>query len=275
MPELPEVRTVANFLDKKVSNLNIVKGECFFSKMIWRNSLNEFMQSIINQKIIKVFNYGKYLLFQLPNKMIISHLRMEGKWSVTSKEIHIYNKNHLRFQFKLSDGNYLKYYDSRKFGTLEVWDNEDYIKMSGMYKLGPEPLNNQPNLKYLKEKANKSSMPIKGFILDQTVLCGIGNIYANEILFASKINPERATKTLSDEELSSVIKYSNKILEKSIKLKGTSIHSYKSGNGETGQFQHELKVHLRKDEPCFKCGTLIAKKQVAGRGTFYCPECQR
>ncbi|AVN59190.1 DNA-formamidopyrimidine glycosylase [Mesoplasma florum] len=274
MPELPEVRTVAVFLNKRVANTTILKAECFFEKMIWRNEIKDFYKNVSNQKILNVSNYGKYLMFELSNQIIISHLRMEGKWSISKKEIDIYNANHLRLQFELSNGEYLKYYDSRKFGTIEIWDKENYKEKSGMDKLGPEPLNNQPSFKYLKEKAIKSNSLVKAFILDQSVLCGIGNIYANEILFAAGINPERITKTLTDEELKKIIKFSNAILEKAVSLKGTSIHSYKSGDGETGQFQHELKVHLRKDEKCFVCGTKILKKQVAGRGTYFCEKCQ-
>ncbi|AVN60578.1 DNA-formamidopyrimidine glycosylase [Mesoplasma entomophilum] len=274
MPELPEVRTVAVFLNKKVANLSILNTECFFEKMIWRNEVNEFKKEVSNQKILRVLNYGKYLMFEFKNSMMISHLRMEGKWSVSPKEIDIYNKNHLRLQFELSNGEYLKYYDSRKFGTIEIWGKDDYLELSGMDKLGPEPLNSKPSFKYLKDKATNSNSLIKAFVLDQSVLCGIGNIYANEILFAANIHPERITKSLTDKEIIKIIKASNKILERAIALKGTSIHSYKSGNGEVGQFQHELKVHLRRDEECFVCGSKIVKKQVAGRGTYFCKICQ-
>lgn len=275
MPELPEVRTVANFLNRNLVNKTIIKTECFFEKMVWRNELKDFIKKTENQKILKVSNYGKYLMFQLPSQIMISHLRMEGKWSITSKEVHIYNKNHLRLQFELSDGEYLKYYDSRKFGTIEIWNKDEYLEKSGMDKLGPEPLNNQPPFEYLKQKAEKSNTFIKAFILDQSILCGIGNIYANEILFSAKINPERLTKTLSDKELKLIIKYSNEILQKAIDMKGTSIHSYKSGDGEIGQFQNELNVHLKKDDECFICGSKIIKKQVAGRGTYICLKCQK
>ncbi|ATZ21822.1 DNA-formamidopyrimidine glycosylase [Mesoplasma tabanidae] len=275
MPELPEVRSVARFLNKKVAGVSILKAECFFEKMIWRNSVQDFLNKVSNQKIISVSNYGKYLMFELSEQIIISHLRMEGKWSISKKEIDIYNKSHLRLQFELSNGEFLKYYDSRKFGTIEIWNKNEYLDKSGMDKLGPEPLNNEPPLKYLKDKAIKSNSVIKAFILDQSVLCGIGNIYANEILFAAGIHPERITKSLSDKELNNIIICSNKILEKAIALKGTSIHSYKSGDGETGQFQHELKVHLRKDEECYKCGSKVVKKQVAGRGTYFCLVCQQ
>lgn len=275
MPELPEVRTVANFLNRNLVNKTIIETECFFEKMVWRNKIEDFIKKSENQRILKVFNYGKYLMFEFPTQIMISHLRMEGKWSITSKEVNIYNKSHLRLQFKLSDGDYLKYYDSRKFGTIEIWNKDEYLKMSRMDKLGPEPLNNQPSFAYLKTKAKKSNTLIKAFILDQSVLCGIGNIYANEILFSAKINPERITKTLTDNELKLIIKYSNEILQKSIDMKGTSIHSYKSGDGEIGQFQNELNVHLRKDDECFICGLKIIKKQVAGRGTYICTSCQK
>ncbi|ATZ18272.1 DNA-formamidopyrimidine glycosylase [Mesoplasma melaleucae] len=275
MPELPEVRTVANFLNKNLVNKIILKTECFFEKMVWRNELKDFIKKTENQKILKVSNYGKYLMFELASQIMISHLRMEGKWSITSKEVNIYNKNHLRLQFELSDGEYLKYYDSRKFGTIEIWNKDEYLEKSKMDKLGPEPLNNQPPFEYLKAKAEKSNMLIKAFILDQSILCGIGNIYANEILFSAKINPERSTKSLTDKELKLIIKYSNEILQKAIDMKGTSIHSYKSGDGEIGQFQNELNVHLRKDDECFICGSKIIKKQVAGRGTYICLKCQK
>ncbi|PPE06758.1 bifunctional DNA-formamidopyrimidine glycosylase/DNA-(apurinic or apyrimidinic site) lyase [Mesoplasma corruscae] len=275
MPELPEVRTVANELNKILPGLRIINGENFMPKLIWRNKENDFFDKVLDQKIISVQNYGKYLIFNLENFKMISHLRMEGKWSVSSKDKYVYNEKHLRIEFELSNNEWLRYYDSRKFGTLEVWDNKSYLKESGISNLGPEPLNNNPSFEYLKKAAIKKNVKVKPFLLDQKVVCGIGNIYVNEILFAAKVAPDRITKTLGDKEIKNIIKFSNLILTKAIELKGSSIHSYKSGENVEGQFQNELKVHLRENKPCFECKKPIIKTQIGGRGTYFCTECQK
>lgn len=275
MPELPEVRTVATELKKRIINLTIIQATNFTPKLIWRNHEDWFLKNVVGQKVEDVLNYGKYLIFDLQDFKMISHLRMEGKWSVSEKNVYVYNKNHLRIEFELSNHQYLRYYDSRKFGTLEMWAKNEYLLASGMNKLGPEPLNGEPSFAYLKNLALKKSIKVKPFLLDQTVLCGIGNIYVNEILFAAKVAPDRKTNSLTDNELSEIIKQSSKILARAIELKGSSIHSYKSGDNVEGQYQNELKVHLKENQPCHICKKPIIKRQIGGRGTYFCVNCQK
>ena len=153
---------------------------------------------------------------------------------------------------------------------------KDKIKELGPLKdLGYEPWSEDLTVSYLKEKYKNKKLPIKTVLLDQSIITGIGNIYADEILFLSKINPLKKSCLLTDEELSNIIKYTRQILSEAIKKGGSTIRSYTSVNGVHGLFQQELLVHTKENTPCKNCGTTILKIKVNGRGTYYCPNCQK
>ena len=167
----------------------------------------------------------------------------------------------------------LRYNDTRKFGKMHLVRKNE-LELTPIAKLGLEPWDESLTKEYLKEKLNKKKA-IKTLLLDQTIIVGIGNIYADEILFLSKINPETEGCNLTKKNLQDIIDNTKKVLEKAIQSGGTTIHTYTSVDGITGRFQQQLLVHGKKSEPCPNCQTEILKIVVNGRGTYYCPKCQK
>ena len=194
---------------------------------------------------------------------------MEGKYFIDGD---ISKHDHVIFHF---DEGILKYNDTRKFGRMYLVKKEDAYNTKPLCELGLEPWNINLNINYLKEKYKNRNLPIKTVLLDQSIITGIGNIYADEILFESRINPLKKAKELKDKDLNSIIKYTKKILEEAIKLGGTTIKSYESSRGVHGKFQQNLKVHNHEGDNCKRCKGKILKIKVNGRGTYYCPNCQR
>lgn len=271
MPELPEVETVKNGLLKKVKNKKITNSNILYEGIIAYPTKEKFIREIKDQTINDIKRKGKFLIFELDDYFLISHLRMEGKYFIKDPK-EIINK-HDHVIFTLDDNEELRYNDTRKFGKMYLVKKNELDK-TPLQKLGLEPWDENLNIKYLKEKLNKN-IAIKTLLLDQTIITGIGNIYADEILFLSKINPQTKGKELTDNNLENIINNTKIILEKAISLGGTTIHTYKAVDGITGRFQQELLVHGKKDELCPNCQNKIIKIVVNTRGTYYCPNCQK
>ena len=266
MPELPEVRTVAKILKNKLLNKKITNIKVIYSKTIDANSLD--INLLVGKTLKNINTYGKYLVFEFEDYYMISHLRMEGKYFIKPATDEIVKHEHVVFYF---DELTLRYHDTRKFGRMQVIKPEDLGKVPGLMKLAPEPF--VITKEFLHEHLSKKSLPIKSSLLDQTIISGLGNIYVDEVLFDTKINPLRAAKTISLKECEAIIASSIKILNDSINNGGTTIFSY-TAVGAEGHYQGMLKVHTRVNTPCLNCGTLIKKIKVGGRGTYYCPKCQ-
>ena len=271
MPELPEVETVKNGLVKKVLNKKITNCKIIYEGIIAYPQKEEFINNIINQTIIDINRKGKFLIFELNDYYLISHLRMEGKYFIKNKEESLNKHDHVIFT--LDDKEELRYNDTRKFGKMHLV-KKDELNKTPLSKLGLEPWDKELTKEYLKQKLNKKKA-IKTLLLDQSIITGIGNIYADEILFLSKINPETMGINLTNKNLQDIIDNTKIILEKAIKLGGTTIHTYTSVDGITGRFQQELLVHGKKTLPCPICKQEILKITVNGRGTYYCPKCQK
>ena len=269
MPELPEVETVKNSLKNYVLNRKILKVDVLYKGIINYPSVKEFIEKITNQTILDVKRRGKYLVFVLEDYNLISHLKMEGKYFIKDKyEI----TKHDHVIFTLDNNKYLIYNDTRKFGKMYLI-NKEYDNNSPLNILGLEPWDKELTISYLKDKLNRN-IAIKTLLLDQTIIVGIGNIYADEILFLSKINPLRKGYTLTNLELENIIKYTKEVLEKAISQGGTTIRTYSSVNGIHGLFQQELLVH-GKTSNCPICQEQMLKIRVGGRGTYYCNNCQK
>lgn len=269
MPELPEVETVKNSLKNYVLNRKILKVDVLYKGIINYPSVKEFIEKITNQTILDVKRRGKYLVFVLEDYNLISHLKMEGKYFIKNKyEI----TKHDHVIFTLDNNKYLIYNDTRKFGKMYLI-NKEYDNNSPLNILGLEPWDKELTISYLKDKLNRN-IAIKTLLLDQTIIVGIGNIYADEILFLSKINPLRKGYTLTNLELENIIKYTKEVLKKAISQGGTTIRTYSSVNGIHGLFQQELLVH-GKTSNCPNCQEQILKIRVGGRGTYYCNNCQK
>ena len=271
MPELPEVETVINILKPLVVNKTISDYTIFYNRLI-QSDIEDF-KNIKNKTILSITRFGKFIFFHLSNNYcLITHLRMEGKFRyLTSKNI--IKSTTLIFTF--SDSTYLSFDDTRKFGLMYLTKEEDVKNVKMISSLGIEA-NNVKDTDYEKiiNKIITKNKPIKELLLDQSIMCGIGNIYADEILFASKINPLTKGKELSSDNIITIIKNSKVILDRAIKEGGSTIHSFHPSEGVDGRFQVLLKAYGRNDKPCINCGTRMHKIFLNGRGTTFCPNCQ-
>lgn len=268
MPELPEVETVKETLRKKVLNKKIIDVTVLYDRTVEHPSVSLFKEKIINQTINDIKRRGKWLVFVLDDYFLLSHLRMEGKYNVKPLKSEYEKHEHVAFIF---DEFELRYKDTRKFGKMHLYAKDE--KLMPLEKLGPEY--GDLTVPYLMNKYKNKRLPIKTVILDQTIITGIGNIYADEILFLSNINPFKKTCDLNKKELSEIIINTKIVLEKAIALGGTTIRSYTSSEGISGRFQNELLVHGREKEKCSVCGRPILKTKIGGRGTYYCEHCQK
>ncbi|MGL4617315.1 MAG: DNA-formamidopyrimidine glycosylase [Mycoplasmoidaceae bacterium] len=274
MPEMPEVQTlIDSLLDEDILNKKIKDVTFYMDKLFKNCTPNEFKNFIINEKIINIDRIGKYLIFHLSNKKVfVVHLRMEGKIFFQDLDTK-YDEKHtlLRISFGKKE---MRYHDTRRFGTFHIFQEDNYKDSKELSKLGLDPLQKNFDWKYLKKNIYKSNKFIKTALLDQSNVSGIGNIYADEILFASKIHPESKCNKLSDEDFRNIALNSKKIIKKAIDNKGTTISTYMYKKETKGEFQKFLNVHTKKDSECKNCKTKIIKTKVNGRGTYLCLNCQ-
>jgi len=270
MPELPEVQTVLDTLELQIKDSKINEVIVLYSRMI-ETDVEEFKKNLKNQHFRNFKRRGKYLLFEMDDLCLVSHLRMEGKFYLKNSDEPI--DKHTHVIFKLDDNRDLRYNDVRKFGKMYITEiKNDYRVFKN---LGVEPFSEEFNLEYCKKKLNNSKKVIKQDILDQSFISGIGNIYADEIIFAIKKHPSAISNTLDDDDILKLIESTKSILARAIEDGGTTIRSYTSSLGVTGKFQLNLMVHQRENQSCKICGTPIVKTKVKGRGTYYCPKCQK
>lgn len=272
MPEIAEVRVVANTLKKQLLNKKITKVHVYYDKMI-ENEIDYFMSNIENKTIKDIKTYGKWIMFDLGDKTMLSHLRMEGKYFYVPNDTPL-NK-HIHVTFELDDGCSLRYQDVRKFGKMKLVDTDKVFEDDAIKKLGLEPDDKNLNASYLISKLKNKAIPIKEALLDQTIINGLGNIYANEVLYTSRINPFKPSSNITMDEASRIIDASNKIITRSYELGGCTIRSYTSSLGVIGHYQDELFVQSRQGLPCRKCNAKIMRKKLNGRSVFYCPNCQK
>lgn len=268
MPELPEVQTVLSTLETKIKDREIIDIKVLYKPIILDGE-RKFKKALIGQHFRVFDRRGKYLIFKMDDVALVSHLRMEGKYYLLTKNDPIDKHTHVIFY--LDNGLELRYHDVRKFGRMELMplkDNYDEFK-----DLGPEPFSKDFNLNYIKAYIKGLNKPCKELLLDQSFVAGVGNIYADEILWTIKVNPNRKAKDLNDKEIKDLIKYTRSILKAAIKKGGTTIRSYTSSLGVTGRFQLSLNCHTK--EKCKRCNSEIKKIRVGGRGTYYCPKCQK
>ena len=273
MPELPEVETVKNTLKRQILNKKIIDVNIYYKNLIEYPDVDLFKKQIRNQTINDIKRRGKWLLFELDDYFLLSHLRMEGKYLIRNLGDIVTKHEHIAFIF--SDKTELRYQDVRKFGKMHLIEKKDLNNRKPINELGLEPWDENLNVEYLKEKYKLKKLPIKTVILDQSIIVGIGNIYADEILFLAGISPLRKCNELNDEELKLIIDNTKKVLDLAIEEGGTTIRSYTSSEGVHGRFQQYLNVHNKEGMPCPICKEKIVKIRVGGRGTCYCVNCQK
>jgi len=272
MPEMPEVETVRLIIEPLIKGKTIDHVEVYFDRLVL-SDLNEFKEKLKNKTIIGLDRYGKYLFFMLSDDLVlINHLRMEGKWRYVNDE---YKRNKFTTAlFFFTDGSSLAFDDTRKFGIMQLSTTSEYKKLEMISKLGIEPTKiNDQNWITIKEKMH-SNKCLKDLLLDQTIFCGVGNIYADEIAYASRLSPFIKGKELADNQIKDVCKNAKIIIEKAIECGGSTIHSFHPSEGVDGKMQTNLKCYGHEGEICQICGTTFHKTYLGGRGTTYCPNCQ-
>ena len=268
MPELAEVQTVRDVLKKQILNKKIKDIKILYDKII-ENDINEFKDKLINHEFIDIKRKGKYLIFETKDNYLISHLRMEGKYFIKPINDTIEKHEHIIFYF---DSFTLRYHDTRKFGRMKLINKnelDEYFK-----DLGPDA-NTYKDYEHLYKIIKNKRLPIKSILLDQSIIAGLGNIYVDEVLFKSKINPNTLGINITLDNVKTLLDSSNIILTNAIKYKGTTIRSYTSSLGVKGEYQNYLQVHTKVNVPCPICSTPIVKTRVGGRGTYFCPKCQK
>jgi formamidopyrimidine-DNA glycosylase len=274
MPELPEVETIKRTLIQLVKGKTIESVSVFWPKMIKKPiEVEQFKDALKGQTILDVDRRGKFLKFILSDYVLVSHLRMEGRYGLYNQFDPIEKHTHVIFTF--TDGTELRYRDVRKFGTMHLFKKGEEEASLPLSQLGPEPFSKQCSVQYLKQQFKKTNRSIKTALLDQKVVVGLGNIYVDEALFRAGIHPEKKANTLSMDEIQTLHKEMVATLKEAVKKGGSTVRSYVNTQGQIGMFQLELFVYGREDEPCRKCGTPISKKVVGGRGTHYCTHCQQ
>ena len=272
MPELPEVETVRRIISPLIINKTIDHVEVYFDKLVL-SPINDFKNNLKNKKILSLNRYGKYLFFMLSDGLVlINHLRMEGKWRYSPTE---YKRNkYTTAMFFFNDGSSLAFDDTRKFGIMYLSNIDEYKKLEMISKLGIEPTTiTAEDYPLIKDKMNRNKF-LKDLLLDQTIFCGIGNIYADEICYATKLSPFTKGKDLTDENIKNIAINSKKILLEAIDCGGSTIHSFHPNEGVDGRMQGHLKCYGKEGEKCPVCGTTFHKTFIGGRGTTYCPNCQ-
>lgn len=273
MPELPEVETVRKTLVHLVSGKTIQRVTVLWPKIVKRpDEPKQFQDALSGQTIHDVKRRGKFLKIIVDDYVLVSHLRMEGRYGLYQASEEYDKHTHVIFSF--TDGTELRYRDVRKFGTMHLFKKGMEESELPLSQLGPEPFSDQFTLAYLKTKLKSTSRKIKPVLLDQTIVVGLGNIYVDEALFRSGIHPERTACELSDEEYEALHKEIILTLQEAVAQGGSTVRSYVNTQGDIGMFQLHLFVYGRTNEPCKKCGTVLTKSVVGGRGTHFCEKCQ-
>lgn len=285
MPELPEVETIAKGLQKVLVEKRIKDVRAVFPGIV-RQNFNLFKKAIVQKRIKRVRRRGKYLLIDLSGgKTILAHLGMTGNFLFIRSadlprkpsgrrrsESELDDKHdHLIFRFYGSDEQ-LRYNDLRKFGKMKVFNTAKERTIPELEKLGPEAL----EIKFSEfiEIFRRRKGKIKSALLNQRIIAGLGNIYADESLFEAKIHPAQRVDLLSENKLRDLHKAIKKILHKAIKAGGSSIENYLHVDGKIGGFQLQHQVYGREGEPCKRCRTKIKRIKINQRSSYFCPKCQ-
>ncbi len=277
MPELPEVETIKRQLANRIQGKRIQKIEIKLSNMIKARSVVFFKRQVIGTKIKGISRRGKLIIINLTNDYsLVIHLKLTGQLIYQGRNADLNNikYNHLIYYF--SDGSKLFHNDLRQFGYVKLVKTIELNKIPLLKNYGPEPLKKAFTLKKFNQLLESRPRPkIKPLLMDQGFIAGIGNIYAQEICWCSRVLPDRIINSLSQSEIKKIYACLIKILKRAIKDKGTSDRDYIDARGQLGKYAAKLKVYGRKNKKCRRCRQSIKKIALAGRGTCYCPGCQK
>jgi formamidopyrimidine-DNA glycosylase len=267
LPELPEVETIRAQLAPRIVGRKLELVSILDARLTRPLDPREVAAELEGTRVVALERRGKYLVLRLnTGAALLVHLRMTGSFGFEPT-------SHERAVLELEGGDRLVYRDVRRFGTWLVVDAvelEPYLAE----KNGPEPLSARFTSAWLARQLARRRAGLKAVLLDQRVVAGLGNIYADEALWRARVNPTRPANTIEPEEVPRVRRAIRLALRKGVERQGASLRDYAKPDGAAGEMQEEFRVYGREGEPCFRCGTLIAKTRVGGRGTWYCPYCQ-
>lgn len=287
MPELPEVETVRLQLRHKVVGKTIDSVEVFHQKTIVYDP--RFKRTLTGKTIGAIDRIGKLLIISFKNEpdiFLLAHLKMTGQFfyvdrtggvvggghSMTAADRILPNK-HTRVAFHFTNGAALFFNDMRLFGYNKLATAKDVEKARAGF--GPEPIDEQFDTEWFAKRVRERKTSIKAVLLDQKFIAGLGNIYVDEALWRAKVNPSRPANLLTKKEAVAIAKHAKEVLHESIKAGGTTFQHFLDADGNEGNFTNHLQVFGKQKTPCPRCGTIIEKTKVAGRGTHFCPNCQK
>jgi len=270
MPELPEVETTCREIEPVILNQELNRVIVRQSQLRW--PIPNALCKLKNVRIKSVTRRAKYILIQTTKGTIIIHLGMSGILCALDTPLPPQKHDHVDIIMK--NQTYLRYTDPRRFGAI-LWTVEEPLQHKLLINLGPEPFSESFNANYLFCIAKEKKIMVKKFIMDQSVVVGIGNIYANEALFMAKILPSRLSNSLTEVECQRLIKEIGNILKKAILKGGTTLRNFLSPNGKPGYFIQELFVYGREGEECKHCDHILEGVRINQRATVFCPKCQQ
>lgn len=275
MPELPEVEIVARSLDKIVKNRRIMSAELLRPRLAPETEPSKFAARLLNAKINFVHRRGKHVLFDLDNgRTLITHLRMSGKFLLLPHHAEDPKFTHAVFNFE--DGERLGFQDQRHFGLMKIVETSELESAKEIKKLAPEPFSDAFSTEYLRTALRSTKRSLKEFLLDQTKICGLGNIYASEAMFLAKANPRTLSFKLSKPKITALFDSVRRVLSEAIDLGSTlDVDPSNIGGSIYGVADVSWRVYARENQPCLVCSAVIVRLKQAGRSTYYCPRCQR
>jgi len=274
MPELPEVETIRRRLAPVLEGATIERAEIVDPRLTRPIDPGVVAGALVGERIVALERRGKYLLWRLSSgRTLVVHLRMTGSLRHTA-DGELPEDAYRRATLALDTGAAVGYRDVRRFGTWELLE-EDHLRPYLDARLGPEPLAAPFTASRLASLAEGRTTPVKAFLLDQRRIAGVGNIYADEALWRAQIHPLRPAGELAADEVARLHRALRAVLRKGIERQGSTLRDYVTPDGDGGAMQHEFHAYGRLGEPCDRCGRPIERIVVAGRGTWFCPHCQR
>ena len=274
MPELPEVETIRRVIEPQVQGLQILGVRVKSAQVIAHPTVPAFCEAVTGQTILGIARHGKFLQFPLKSGDTLTlHLRMSGSLLVTGADAPAYPHTHAVFE--LDGGKELRFVDLRRFGRFWLIANGEEDIYSGIDRLGLEPLGASICADYLQANYGARKRPIKGCLLEQGVVAGIGNIYADEILFAARIRPDRLANSLTAEEWRRLAVLIPERLAFFLDKNAITPEEYLAGEGENYRNMPYLQVYGRAGQPCTACGVPLLRMVLAGRSSVFCPNCQK
>jgi len=274
MPELPEVETVKRTLAPLIIGRTITGVAVYQPVVVKKPGIEKFKEEVPGETFQNIRRRGKYLILHLTGqKVLVIHLRMTGQLVYQEQSQAL--KKHTHLIFHLDNGWEMRFVDQRRFGCVWMVSEDEIETISGLCALGPEPLLPDFDLAYLAQSLVGRKAKIKQVLLDQRIIAGIGNIYADEILFRSGIHPERTACSLTEREIDRLFDAIKTTLAEAVEKRGTTFSDYVDGRGEKGSFQHHLNVYQQVGKECPRCKTAIIRSKVGSRSAYYCPGCQK